>query len=269
VDSCEFLIAWARVCGTLRGAIRLLYSIVFWSFFVCSSLVLFLGALVVRAVTLPFDRHGLVLHLYSCFWAQLYFYVNPLWRLRVEGREHLPWKGAAMLVANHESLGDILVLFGLYRPFKWVSKAENFKLPFIGWNMRLNRYVPLVRGDRESVLRMLAQCEMWLERGVPVLMFPEGTRSPDGQVKAFKDGAFALATKLGCPIIPVVLTGTARTLPKHGLVMQAAARCHLQVLPPVDPAAFADVPSLREHVRSLIIAEKARLEAGPAPGSKP
>ena len=228
-----------------------------------------MGAVVIWALTRPFDPDGRVLHLYSCFWARHYLYVNPLWSLRVQGREHLPWRGSAVLVANHESLGDILVVFGLYRPFKWVSKAENFKLPFLGWNMRLNRYVPLVRGDRESVLRMLAQCEMWLERGVPVLMFPEGTRSPDGQVKAFKDGAFALAKKRGCPIIPVVLTGTARTLPKHGLVMQAAARCHLQVLPPVDPAAFADVPSLREHVRSLIIAEKARLEAGPTPGSKP
>ena len=226
-----------------------------------SSAVLFVGAVLVWALTRPFDPDGRALHLYSCFWARHYFYVNPLWSLRVRGREHLPWRGPAVLVANHESLGDILVLFGLYRPFKWVSKAENFKLPFLGWNMRLNRYVPLVRGDRESVQRMLAQCEMWLARGVPILMFPEGTRSPDGQVKAFKDGAFSLAAKLGCPVIPLVLTGTGRTLPKHGLVMGARARCQLQVLPPVDPRAFADVPALREHVRSLIIDEKARLEA--------
>ncbi|WP_224243335.1 lysophospholipid acyltransferase family protein [Hyalangium gracile] len=223
---------------------------------------LFLGALVLWLVTLPFDRNGRVLHLYSCFWAQLYMYVNPLWHLRVEGREHLPWKGAAVLVSNHESLGDILVLFGLYRPFKWVSKASNFKLPFIGWNMSLNRYVPLVRGDRESVGRMMAQCERWLARGVPVLLFPEGTRSPDGQMKAFKDGAFQLAVKMKCPVIPVVLTGTAKTLPKHGLKLQTRADCHVQVLPPVDPAPFGDnVQALLDHVRNLMIAEKARIEA--------
>lgn len=245
------------------AAIRHLFSIVFWSFFAVSSAVLFLGALLLWAVTLPFDRNGRVLHLYSCFWAQLYMYANPLWRQRVEGREHLPWRGAAVLVANHESLGDILVLFGLYRPFKWVSKAENFRLPFIGWNMRLNRYVPLVRGDRESIARMMADCQRWLARGVPILMFPEGTRSADGKVKAFKDGAFVLAVKNHCPIIPVVLTGTARTLPKHGLVMETTARCHVRVLPPVDPAAFHDdVHALRDHVRELIIAEKARLESG-------
>jgi len=233
---------------------------------VLSSAVLFLGAVLLWAVTLPFDRDGRVLHLYSCFWGQLYFYVNPLWRLTVEGREHLPWHGPAVLVANHESLGDILVLFGLYRPFKWVSKAENFKLPLIGWNMRLNRYVPLVRGDKESIIRMMAGCEHWLSRGVPILMFPEGTRSFDGQVKPFKDGAFTLALKTGAPIIPVVLTGTARTLPKHGLVMQTKTHCRVRVLPPLDPRGFTSVHALRDHVRDLIIAEKARMESeGPAP----
>ncbi|MFP2934632.1 lysophospholipid acyltransferase family protein [Pyxidicoccus sp. 3LG] len=222
---------------------------------------LFAGAVAIWLVTLPFDRNGRVLHLYSCFWAQLYFYVNPLWHLKVDGRERLPWHGPAVLVSNHESLGDILVLFGLYRPFKWVSKAENFRLPFIGWNMRLNRYVPLVRGDKASIIEMMRRCEYWLERGVPILMFPEGTRSFDGQVKPFKDGAFALAMKMKCPIIPVVLTGTARTLPKHGLVLEASSHCHVQVMPHVDPAGFADVPALREHVRDLIIAEKNRLDA--------
>ncbi|MBN1209963.1 MAG: 1-acyl-sn-glycerol-3-phosphate acyltransferase [Myxococcaceae bacterium] len=241
---------------------RLLFSIVFWTFLAVSSVALFLGALVLWALTRPFDRNGRILHLYSCFWAQLYMYANPLWHLRVEGREHLPWRGPAVLVANHESLGDILVLFGLYRPFKWVSKAANFKLPLIGWNMWLNRYVPLVRGDRESVGKMMAACERWLARGVPILMFPEGTRSPDGNIKAFKDGAFQLAVKMQCPVIPVVLTGTAKTLPKHGLVLQTTANCHVQVLPPVDPAAFGgDVQALLEHVRNLMIAEKARLEA--------
>ena len=242
--------------------IRLLFSIAFWLFFAVSSTGLFLGALVVWAVTRPFDADRHVLHLYSCFWAQLYFYVNPVWHLKVEGRERLPWKGAAVLVANHESLGDILVLFGLYRPFKWVSKAENFKLPLIGWNMHLNGYVPLVRGDRESIIRMMAGCERWLSRGVPILMFPEGTRSKDGEVKAFKDGAFTLSIQQRCPIIPIVLTGTARTMPKHGLVFQNSVHARVRVLEPIDPAGFAgDVQALRDHVRDVIVREKARMEA--------
>jgi 1-acyl-sn-glycerol-3-phosphate acyltransferase len=234
-----------------------------------SSVPLFVGALVVFVLTLPFDRNGRVLHLYSCAWAQLYFLVNPFWKLKVFGREKLPWKGPAVLVANHESLGDILVLFGLYRPFKWVSKRSVFTVPFIGWNMWLNRYVGLVRGNKASILEMIRTCERWLERGVPVLLFPEGTRSPDGQVKAFKDGAFHLAVSKACPVFPIVLTGTRRTLPKHGFVLRDNAVCRLEVMDPVQPTDFGgDVERLRDAVREKIIARKAAVESGgsaPAP----
>lgn len=242
-------------------AARVIYSILFWTFMGVSCAALFVVALAVFTVTFPFDRQGRLQHLFSCFWAQLYFYVNPLWRLTVEGRSKLPWRGPAVLVANHQSLGDILVLFGLYRPFKWVSKASVFKVPFVGWNMSLNRYVSLVRGDRASIAQMMDACARWLERGVPVLLFPEGTRSEDGTVKAFKDGAFRLAMTRGCPVIPIALTGTAQTLPKHGLVLKEPADCRVRVLDPVDPVAFqGDVDALRDHVRRLIIEEKERLE---------
>lgn len=233
----------------------------FWVFLALSCIPMFLGALVVFLVTLPFDRNRKLLHLYSCGWAQLYFWVNPHWKLRVEGREKLPWRGAAVIVANHESLGDILVLFGLYRPYKWVSKASVFKVPFIGWNMVLNGYVPLVRGNKESIVKMLSDCERWLDRGVPVLIFPEGTRSSDGQVKPFKDGAFLIAIKKNVPVIPIALHGTSRSLPKQGFVLRETADCRVRVLDPVHPERFGgDVEALREHVRSVIVGEKKRLE---------
>ena len=243
---------------------RWIHSVLFWSFFAASSAVLFCLALVIFVVTWPFDRDGRVLHLFSCGWAQLYFWVSPGWSLRIEGRERLPWHGPAVLVSNHQSLGDILVLFGLYRPFKWVSKASNFRLPFLGWNMHLNRYVPLVRGDKESIAKMMARCERWLDRGVPVLIFPEGTRSPDNEMRPFKDGAFRLAHAKGCPLIPMVLTGTGDTLPKHGLLLHFRADCRVSVLEPVDPRAFPDPAALRDHVRGLMEREKARLESGAA-----
>lgn len=244
----------------MRVVLSTVFSALFWAFFVVSSAVLFVGALGLFLVTYPFDRNRVVLHLYSCFWAQLYFYVNPIWRLQIEGREKLPWRGAAVLVANHESLGDVLVLFGLYRPFKWVSKASVFSLPFLGWNMRLNGYVPLVRGQKESIVRMLADCRRWLARGMPVLIFPEGTRSPDGVMRAFKDGAFRLSVEERVPLIPIVLTGTADTLPKHGVVLRSIANCRVRVLDPIDPAPFgADFAALREHVRALIVEEHARM----------
>jgi len=241
---------------------RTVLSALFWAYLALGCIPLFLGALVIWLLTLPFDRNGRVLHLYSCFWAQLFFWSNPLWRLRVEGRQNLPWHGAAVLVSNHASLADILVLFGLWRPFKWVSKASNFRIPFIGWNMRLNRYVPLIRGDKDSIAKMVHACDAWLARGVPVLLFPEGTRSPDGAVKAFKDGAFRMAIERQVPLVPIALSGTGDVLPKHGWVMRGTARCRVRVLPPVDAASFrGDVAGFREYVRGLIVAEKARLDA--------
>lgn len=244
----------------MRRFLRVAYSTLWWTTFALVCAVMFLGATVCFVLTVPFDRRRVIQHLYSCFWAQIMFYLNPFWRLHIEGREKLPWRGPAVLVSNHESLGDILVLFGLYRPFKWVSKAAVFRTPFLGWNMYFNGYVPLVRGDKDSIIEMHRRCLSWLERGAPILMFPEGTRSPDAEVKNFKDGAFRLAIEAGCPLYPIALCGTADTLPKHGLLLELRADCRVRVLDPIDPAQFGgDVASFRDHTRALIIAEKQRM----------
>lgn len=234
-----------------------LFSIAYWAFIALCCLPFFAIALVIFAVTLPFDRRRVVLHLFSCFWAAFYVYANPLWRLRVIGREKLPWRGAAVIVANHASLIDILVLFALYRPFKWVSKAQNFKLPFIGWNMTLNDYVPLVRGKKSSILKMMAECRKHLARGMPVLIFPEGTRTRDGRLQEFKDGAFLLASEMGCPVVPVAVHGTRDSLPKHGAVLRNRMDALVEVLDPIAPVAM-DVDQLREAARDAIRAALAK-----------
>lgn len=227
-------------------------SYAYWALIGLTCPVFFVGALLIWLVTLPFDRRRTVLHLYSCAWAVFYVAINPMWRLRVTGREHLPWRGPAVIVANHSSLIDILVLFGLFRPFKWVSKAENFKIPFVGWNMHLNGYVSLVRGDRASVVKMLAACSRLIDRGNPVLFFPEGTRSTDGLLRPFKDGAFELAVQHGVPLIPVAVHGTASALPKHGMVLQEHVDARVEILDPLDPADFGSVADLREAARARI-----------------
>lgn len=229
-------------------------SYAYWALIGVTCPIFFVGALLIWLVTLPLDRRKVVLHMYSCAWAVFYVAINPMWKLRVTGREHLPWRGGAVIAANHSSLIDILVVFGLFRPFKWVSKAENFKIPFVGWNMRLNGYVSLVRGDRESIVKMLAQCSRLLEQGNPVLFFPEGTRSQDGRLRPFKDGAFELAMEHGVPLIPVAVHGTARALPKHGMVLKEHVDAHVAILPALDPADFAQVADLRDEVRARIAA---------------
>lgn len=242
---------------------RQVFSALYYTYFFAASAVLFVGALAIFLLTLPFDRRGRLLHLYSCAWAMAEFRVNPGWRLKVEGRERAP-SGAAVFVANHSSFFDIPVLFALFRPFKWVAKASLFRVPFVGWNMALNRHVALRRGDRESVARMMEHCERWLDRGVPVMIFPEGTRSLDATMKPFKDGAFRLAVKKGVPVVPMVIAGTEAIMPKHGLVLSPRADCRLRVLEPITPQECGgDVEALRERVRARMLEAREALKSAP------
>lgn len=237
--------------------VRRLGSTVFWLFLVVSSLLLFPVALLIWAATVLFDKRLVVLHQFTCFWASLYSWLNPVWRVQVEGREKIDPKVAYVMVANHQSLLDILVLFRLFVHFKWVSKIENFRVICIGWNMSLNRYIKLRRGDKESVEQMMAACEQTLREGSSIMMFPEGTRSADGRLKAFKHGAFTLAQRVGVPILPIVVEGTAAALPKRGFVLQGRHAIRIRVLDAIPYARVASlsVDALTEHVRSIIAAE--------------
>ncbi len=223
-----------------------------WLFALVTMPPLFVLALAILVVTLPFDRRRLALHLYSCAWGTLYVVAYPLWRLRVEGREKLPWRGPAVLVANHLSLLDILVLYALFRPFKWVSKGELFRVPIVGWTMVINDYVRVWRGDPESVRKMLDHCKRHLARGSPVLLFPEGTRSRDGRLQRFKDGAFRLARDAGCPVFPIAVSGTYEALPKTGLIRLRPMQARVRVLDPISPADHPSVEALREAARDAI-----------------
>jgi 1-acyl-sn-glycerol-3-phosphate acyltransferase len=210
--------------------VRRIGSVLFWGFLVVSSLLLFPVAVVIWAVTAPFDPQKRWLHLFTCFWASLYSWLNPAWRVRVEGREKIRRDTTYVMVANHQSLLDILVLFRLFAHFKWVSKIENFRVPCIGWNMSLNGYVKLRRGDRQSIGEMMSACSRTLDEGNSIMMFPEGTRSPDGRLRAFKHGAFTLAQGSGCPILPILVEGTAAALPKRGFVLRGRHAIRIRVL---------------------------------------
>jgi len=162
-----------------------------------------------------------------------------------------------VMVANHLSLLDILVLFRLFKHFKWVSKVENFRVPCIGWNMRLNGYIELRRGERASVIEMMRACERTLAAGNSIMMFPEGTRSTTGTMRPFKTGAFELAQKAQRPILPIVISGTAEALPKRGFVLQGRHPIQVKVLEPIPYETFAGCTAedLAGQVRQTIEAE--------------
>jgi 1-acyl-sn-glycerol-3-phosphate acyltransferase len=253
---------------------RLLISVLGWIFFFISSAILFPVAVVIWLVTLPFDRNLVIQHIFTCLWATMYVWVHPGWKLKIEGREKLPWKGAAIMVVNHQSQVDILVAFALLRPYKPVSKAVVRWVPFIGWNMMMNRYIALARGERKSVARMAQDCRYWLRRGMPVMIYPEGTRSPDGQIKEFKNGAFTLAVQENCPVYPVIFDGTRDALPKNSLLLSLQANLRARVLDPIFPDSpeFGDAAcrpreragALRDRVRDVMVRELARMRGDEA-----
>ena len=237
--------------------IKRAFSTLFWAFVTVSSIVLYPMAVVIWALTVAFDRRLVVLHRFTCFWASLYTWFNPAWSVTVEGREKIQPDTTYVMVANHLSLLDILVMFRLFRHFKWVSKIENFSVPVIGWNMSLNRYIKLRRGDRDSIVEMMKACEKTIGEGSSIMMFPEGSRSSTGEMRPFKPGAFELALDTRTPILPIVISGTADALPKRGFVLQGRHPISIRVLDPIPHDRFADMLSdeLTAHVRSVIASE--------------
>ena len=224
----------------------LLFSIVYWAFFIVTLVPGFLIGSLIFLLTFLFDRRRYILNMYTAALASFLVAANPLWKVRVVGRDKLPTKGSAIYVANHASLVDILVIFLLFKPFKWVSKVENFRVPIIGWMLRMNDAIPIKRGSRSSVMEMMRLCRSHLSRGSPILFFPEGTRSKTGELQPFKDGAFALAVAVDCPVFPIVISGTAQTLPKHGLVLRNRMEGVVEVLDPLNPEEFGTARDLRE-----------------------
>lgn len=245
--------------------VRSVLAAAYWIFAILIMPPLWVIALLIHALAWPFDRRRVALHLWGGIWGGLYVWLNPVWRCRYSGREHLPWRGAAVIVANHASLVDILVLYALLRPFKWVSKAELGKVPFVGWMLWLNDYVLVKRGDRDSIRAMLDHCRRHLAAGSPLLLFPEGTRTLDGRLQAFKEGGFKLAMESKVPVIPVAVKGTYDALPKTGIVFRRMD-CRVQVLPPLDPSRFASPAELRDAAREAIAAA---LGEGPAGAAAP
>lgn len=240
----------------LKSIFYPLIALLFIVFVFASSAVFFFPvALLIFLTTVWFDPNLRWLHQFTCFWASLYIWLFPPWRVSVDGKQNIDPKGTYIIVSNHQSLVDILAAFTLFTHFKWVSKAELFHIPLIGWNMRLNRYVKLRRGHKDSIRKMYKSCEEHLTTGSSVYLFPEGTRSETGKLKPFKEGAFVLAKRLNLPVLPIVINGSKNALPKKSLNFHGGSDVHLEVLAPVSPDGFEDSGKMSDEVRELIRAK--------------
>jgi 1-acyl-sn-glycerol-3-phosphate acyltransferase len=199
--------------------------------------------------------------------------LNPWWHFRTDGVRIADPRHPYVAVSNHESYADIFLLCFLPWEMKWLAKKTIFNIPVMGWIMRMAGDVPLVRGSRESAVGALALCRDRLAKRVSVMVFPEGTRSPTGDLLPFKNGAFALAVESQVPVLPIAIAGTRGAMAKHSFrVGRTTAIC--RVLDPVPTAGLtqADVPALRDRVRDLIDRTRrelqAELQAGGAGGGR-
>lgn len=192
--------------------------------------------------------------------------LTPAWQFSWEGTpppdiaDH-----AYVIVSNHESNADPFLLSYMPWDMRWVAKEEIFKLPFLGLLMRAGGDIKLRRGDKASIHEMFDACLATLRGGVSVMMFPEGTRSKDGKLLPFKDGAFRLAIDAQVPVLMMALAGTRDCMPKgSGGLGHAKAKVRILEAIPTKGMTEADVPALRERVRDRIGAavEELRAEMG-------
>lgn len=230
---------------------RVLVTALFWLAFVATAPIGFVLGVLLAAASAPFDPQRRLVHLFICRWCFTYLQLNPLWDIRVEGRRRMP-PGPSVIVANHQSMADIVACMGLMRSFKFVSKSSLFSLPLVGWMMTLAKYVSVERGKPHSTQQMLDRCRYWLRRGMPVLIFPEGTYSTDGKLLPFKRGAFALAIEEGMPIVPVLIEGTTGLVIEDGPWLNPRCKIRITVLEPLEITALGhDDEELTQRVRAL------------------
>jgi len=190
----------------LRARIYLLFWVPFTLF--CSVGTLIAGLL---------DGSGKAGHAWARFWS--------VWCLRmagidvkVSGLELVPEDGPVIYMGNHQGNFDIHSLTQVIpRTFSWIAKEELFRVPLFGAAMRRAGYIPLDRSDGRKALKSMAQAAQRIASGTSVVIFPEGTRTLDGNLLPFKRGAFLLAAKSGVPIVPFTINGSRERNPRNRL----------------------------------------------------
>jgi len=238
----------------VKNFFLIVLSLLLWLYFVVSSIVLALVGAMIKIITYFPDKNLRILSKFCCFWGAQYIWVIPLWSLKIHGRNKINDRKVQILVVNHQSFADILVMNSLFKHFRWTSKVENFRLPLVGWSLLLNRSIRIYRGASDAWHKFEAQAVKAISSGDSLLLFPEGTRSRTGKMGKFKEGAFRIALQTKTDIQPCVLDGTFKAVPKSGWVLKGRQKMILKVLDPLPYESFKDLsPSqLAEKVHGII-----------------
>jgi 1-acyl-sn-glycerol-3-phosphate acyltransferase len=245
------------------------FNAVFWPYLFGTTALTLVPTLGLYALSV-FDKKKTLLRRFTEEWGAHYLERAPGAGVTVIGREKIDASRPAIYAANHQSMCDILAIMSARLPALWVSKVENFYAPFLGLNMYLNGYIPVRRGYLPSIMKMVRLCLKKLEHGESLIVFPEGTRSDDGNLKPFFRGAFVLSCRSKAPIVPIILSGTGGTtgVLRKGSMTVRPQHVVVKILDPIDPALVGyDSRKLRDLVRSVMENEiaKSRGLTGAAP----
>jgi 1-acyl-sn-glycerol-3-phosphate acyltransferase len=251
---------------------RSLMSIWMWADIALVSILGFFIQALVWLVALPFDRRRYASGRFYRLMAVTASKLNPMWDFNIAGPLPAYRPTKTVVVSNHESQADPFLVSHLPWEMKWMGKSSLFKIPFVGWSMWLAGDIPLTRGQRDSAKSAMGIAAGWLKKDMPVMIFPEGTRSSDSTLLPFKDGAFRLAIDEQADVLPVALMGTHRALPKHSWKAEFT-RAWVKVGEPISTAGMtlADVDRLKQMARQQIETMREDISklmaAAPAPGS--
>lgn len=199
-------------------------------------------------------RNSNWLHAIQAFWSRSFFYLLFL-PVSVSGLEHIKPDTSYVFVANHQSMSDVFLIYGwLPVIFKWLMKYELRRVPFVGSACKAAGHIFVKRGNSAAAVQSLKEAEQVLHGGVCTVIFPEGTRSNDGQVGRFKRGALQIALDLKLPIVPISLSGCYEVMNRH----EAHANyhpVHMHVGEPIDISKLAeeDVTTAIEQLRQAVI----------------
>lgn len=232
---------------SLVGIIFLIVTYL-WSF------VLFIPMAIMHPVVLLFDRlHRRFHDIIASAWFKLSMLSVGIRPRRIDD-DNMPPKGqACVFVANHTSVMDIYACGFLGRACKYVSKADIFRLPVVGWAMAMAGNISFQRRKKKGKMSAYRKMVTMLKNKISLVVYPEGTRSPTGRLRRFKLGAFRAAIAAGVPVVPVTITGTREMMPSHAFVplRYPTEPIRLQIHKPIDSKGRSDEELSREAFKAI------------------
>lgn len=232
----------------------MLFTIIAWF----AGIIVFLIGSTAAIFFYPFDlwgnRSGDLIHLVSRYFGKTLLWICRI-KLDVKGLENISKDRAQLICANHQSLFDILILDStLPIQFRFIVKKELYAIPILGFCLKIEKQVLLDRENRRKGIESIKKAGDLISRGRSVLVFPEGTRSTDGQVKRFRKGSLLVVSNTKAPVVPLTINGSFRIMSKKSFRLHPGI-VKVVINPPIETENLtrSEQKELSERVRRIII----------------